>query len=154
MELLDYLNEEFVLTDMAAESAKDAICTMARALCSAGYVKASYAGAVLAREATFPTGIENGGYNFAIPHTDQGHVNKPAIAIATLRSPVEFARMDAENATTSVRLIFMLALTEPDKQIGALRSLMRLLQDYQFCDKLCGCRTPEALLKLIRQKAA
>ena len=154
MELMDYLTEELILTGIDAANAEDAIRSVAQALYTTGYVKASYADAVLARETTFPTGIENEGYNFAIPHTDLDHVNKPAIAIATLRNPVEFARMDAENETTDVRLIFMLAITEPDKQIGALRSLMQLLQDHQFYNDLCQCSTPDAMLALIQKKTA
>ena len=152
MELVDYLNENLVLTNLSVDRAQEAIRVTAQRLYHVGYVKESYADAVLDREKTFPTGIENEGYNFAIPHTDCSHVNRPAIAIATFSKPVKFARMDLENESTEVRVLFMLAITEPEMQLGALRSLMQLLQDHALYDDLCKCKTPQSLLEMIHKK--
>jgi len=152
MDLIDYLSENLVLTDLSVKDSHDAISAMAEVLYHAGYVKKSFADAAIAREKIYPTGIENEGYNFAIPHTDSEHVVKAAIAIAVLREPVEFARMDIENETTAVKLVFALAIKEPEKQIGALRSLMMLLQDHDFYDQICASGTAPNLLALIRKK--
>ena len=61
--------------------------TMADIMFNVGAVKDTYAAAIAARERDFPTALEVGEINVAIPHCDTEHVNKDAVCVVILRNP-------------------------------------------------------------------
>ena len=85
------LTEELVLLDVEARDNLDLLRQAAQRLYEQGYVKESYADAVVAREKVFATGLPTVMGGVAIPHTDVEHVNAPAVCIARLKEPVDFA---------------------------------------------------------------
>lgn len=101
---------------------------LAAKLHEGGYVKDSYADAVIAREKKYPTGLMCDGLNAAIPHCDTEHVNSAAMCIGILSEPISWQRMDEPTEECPVQLVVMLALDEPHGQIESLQKVVGLLQ--------------------------
>lgn len=132
------MDQDLIEMELEAADAADAINRLGAALLEKGYVQESYIDAVLEREAKLPTGLDINGFSVAIPHTDPEHVNRAAFAVGVLKNPVRFHCMAAPEEETQVRLVFLLAIKDPDKQVELLQKLMAVFQD-------------AALLKAIQQ---
>lgn len=123
------LNEDLVLMEVDAKDKFDLLRQAAQCLQTHGYVKESYADAVIEREKVFATGLPTVMGGVAIPHTDVEHVNTPAVCIVRLKKPVDFVIMGDDTETVSVDCIFMLAMKETHAQLTLLQNLMGILQD-------------------------
>jgi galactitol PTS system EIIA component len=123
-------NEDLIVLEAEVSTAEDIISRLANLLSSRGYVKDSFLSAVLERERTYPTGLpSNAGIYVAIPHADPIHVNRSAIAVATLKEPVSFSMMGSPEIKVDVKLVIMLAIHNPEEHLHMLRNFMKLLQD-------------------------
>lgn len=148
--LAGQIEREAIETRVDAASSEEVIRLLAGRLEKLGYVRPSFADAVLAREARMPTGLPMGrDSNVAVPHTDPEHVLKPGIAIATLAHPVDFANMEDPEEAVPVGLVFMLALNDKDKQIEMLQQIMLTIQDETLSQKLLDAGTADELLALL-----
>ena len=123
------LNEDLVLMEVDAKDKFDLLRQAAQCLQTHGYVKESYADAVIEREKVFATGLPTVMGGVAIPHTDVEHVNTPAVCIVRLKKPVDFVIMGDDTETVSVDCICMLAMKEAHAQLTLLQNLMGILQD-------------------------
>lgn len=149
MELIDFLKKDLLFTGVEVESDEEIIRFLGGKLVGLGYVEPDYVDAVWQRETEYPTGIENSGYNFAITHAEGGAVHSPAVALAVLKKPVEFHRIDDPDSLTSVRLVLMLAIIEPDEQVMALRKLMKKLQSPKLFEAIYASEDQEDLFRTI-----
>jgi PTS system galactitol-specific IIA component len=122
-------DETLVLKDIEGETSSDILKFMAANLYSKGFVKESYAEAVIAREKKFATGLPTNGCGVAIPHTDIEHVHQSAISVGILKNTVTFGIMGEETERTPVKLVFMLAMHDSHSQLKMLQSLMGIFQD-------------------------
>ena len=122
-------SEDLVLMEVDAKDKFDLLRQAAKCLQKHGYVKESYADAVIEREKVFATGLPTVMGGVAIPHNDVEHVNTPAVCIARLKNPVDFVIMGDDTETVSVDCIFMLAMKEAHAQLTLLQNLMGILQD-------------------------
>lgn len=109
---------------------------LAAPLIADGMVVPEFANHVIAREATFPTGLPVEPVGVAIPHTDHKYVYQNAISIGVLSQPVLFEDMGGEADPVAVQVIFMLALGESNKQLNVLGWIMEMIQDSEFMQKL------------------
>jgi PTS system galactitol-specific IIA component len=123
------ISHEWILPQLQAENWQEVIIALGNLLSEHGFVKDSYVPAVLVREKIYPTGLPLGAINVAIPHTDTGHVNHPAIAMATLAKPVLFGNMGEPGGELEVRVVFLLAMKDPRAQLGILQNLVAIFQD-------------------------
>jgi len=123
---------DLVLLDMEVKTWRDVIGKLGKLMLDKKDVKDSYIDAVIAREEELPTGLNIGDFYVAIPHTDSNHVNKSSIAIATLKSPVEFSEMINPAGKINVELVFLLAVKDPKQQVTLLKSLMSVFQNKQL----------------------
>ena len=115
---------------------EDIIKKLASPLINDGMVVTDFADHVLARENNFPTGLPVEPVGVAIPHTDHKHVRHNAISVGILPEPVMFEDMGGEPEPVPVRVIFMLALGESNKQLNVLGWIMDVIQDSEFMQKL------------------
>ena len=137
------LNQELVIIFEEPIDKEGAIRKLAALLSQGGYVKDTFENAVIEREKVFPTGLPTQPFGIAIPHTDAVHVNKGAIAVGILKSPVVFKEMgDLEN-DVEVSIISMLAIENPKLLIPLLRQLAKSFQDKEFLEKLKGAEDPK-----------
>ena len=120
---LKLLDQNLVMINLEAETQQEALEKLAGRLYETGYVKETYAQAILEREKVFPTGLPTEGYGVAIPHTDVEHVHKPAVALGILQKPVKFNLMGDLNpeSQVDVQIMFMLAIKEPHMQLELLQ---------------------------------
>jgi len=123
------LHEELILLNYEAESKEELLQKLSKILKEKGYVKDSFTQGVLQREIIYPTGLNTNGVKVAIPHTDSIHVLKPAILVALLKKSVCFKEMGNGINDVEAKLIFMLAVKDPNLQVETLSKLMSILSD-------------------------
>ncbi|HBH6623508.1 TPA: PTS sugar transporter subunit IIA, partial [Enterococcus faecium] len=95
------------------------------------------------------TGLEVNQIGFAIPHTDSAHVNSSQICFASLKEPLVFSDMTDKSHEIPVRLVFMLAMSQPHEQIDTLQNLVSLFQNEEKVNELLACTTKEAFIELV-----
>ena len=83
-------SKELILRKKEETGQDEILLEMAELLKNKGFVKETYGEALLQREKEYPTGLETGETNVAIPHVDIKHVNSAAIAVGILEKPIEF----------------------------------------------------------------
>jgi PTS system galactitol-specific IIA component len=126
--LSDFIAQDLIRVGLKAASQDEAVRELAVLLEQHGYVKESYAQAVLDREKEFPTGLHTMGVQVAIPHTDVEHCLKPGMAVGVLAQPVEFTEMATLDRFVQAEIIFLLSITVPEDQVKWLARLVDLFQ--------------------------
>lgn len=149
--LVDLLNIDHVLVNLEAEDAHAAILSLTAALVETGHVTPEFAEDVWLREQTFPTGLPTEPLAVAIPHADPDHVNKSAVCLGILNSTVTFAQMGTGGSTLlDVRLIFLLAIKEREKQVDMIQQLIQLIQTGSLLEQLSDAGDSKEVLTLIQ----
>lgn len=142
---------EAIFANAEASTRQEVIRLLGQRLTALGYVRDSYVDAVLKREAELPTGLPMGGdSNVAVPHTDPEHVLRAGIALATLAKPVSFANMEDPDEDVPVRIVFMLAINDKDRQIETLQQVLLTIQDEALVAKMLLAKTADELHALLR----
>lgn len=108
-----------------------------------GYVKDTYAQAIVDREANYPTALDMSGLNVAIPHCDVANVNRAALCMGVLAHPVEWHKMDEPDETCEVSVVCMLALTEAHAHLEMLQKVIGFVQDQELVGKVVAAQSPE-----------
>jgi galactitol PTS system EIIA component len=148
--LMNYLDPGAIVLGVKADTYQEVISLLAERLHSLGYVKPSFADAVLAREAQLPTGLPLGGANnVAVPHTDPEHVIRPGLAFATLTQAVAFANMEDPDEKLPVRLVFLMALNDKDKQVEMLQEIAGAIQSPETIESLIQAKSVEDVSRLL-----
>jgi len=148
--LLDLLNSGHILPGLEAADARDAIQRLSDRLVETGHVTPGFAEDVWKREQTFPTGLPTEPLAVAIPHADPDHVERSAVCVGVLKDPVSFGQMGTDGSTLlEVRLVFLLAIKEREKQVEMLGQLITLIQSPSLLEGLTTAAGPEEALKLI-----
>ena len=144
-----YLDKELCLLQLEVKDQKELFQVMSEQLKNAGCVKDSFLEGITNREQEFPTGLEVNQIGFAIPHTDSAHVNSSQICFASLKEPLVFSDMTDKSHEIPVRLVFMLAMSQPHEQIDTLQNLVSLFQNEEKVNELLACTTKEAFIELV-----
>ncbi|WP_329886714.1 PTS sugar transporter subunit IIA [Pseudoramibacter faecis] len=145
------LKKDLILTDLDAKTPDDVFDKMGGLLTEKGYTKATYVQALKDRERDYPTGLNIEGIGVAIPHTPVEHVNKAATCIAVLKNPVTFIEMGMDDEVP-VKLVFMLAVVDPNAHIDDLTQIVAIIQDKNVMDALTSSQNTEEMIDIIRQK--
>ncbi len=146
------IHTDLILPQLTAPDWNTVIERLGERLRSAGYVHETYVPAVLEREGTFPTGLPLGNLDVAIPHTDTVHVITAGIAIATLAEPVTFRQMGSPDETVAARIVFLLAMKDPQAQVNLLSNLVEMFQKESVLEALTTATDPEAILRMMNQE--
>lgn len=144
-----YLDKELCLFQLEVKNQNELFQVMSEQLVNAGSVKDSFLEGITNREQEFPTGLEVNQIGFAIPHTDSTHVNSSQICFASLKEPLVFSDMTDKSHEIPVRLVFMLAMSQPHEQIDTLQNLVSLFQNEEKVNELLACTTKEAFIELV-----
>lgn len=146
------LTESLILTDVVARDKNEVLLRMADHLHKLGYVKDSYAQAVINREACYATGLELGKYNVAIPHADAEHVIRPAVSVAVLTDEANFGKMADDENQIPVKLVFMLAVETPHAQLEVLQKLVEFFQHAKNLECLVKEKNSAAIRDILIEK--
>ncbi|MBF7097478.1 PTS sugar transporter subunit IIA [Alkalibacter mobilis] len=115
---------------------------------SKGYINEQYYQATLDREELFPTGLQTESIGIAIPHSDAVNVNHPAIVMAILDRPVEFADMSNKSNKVDVGVVFFMALKGEDNQINYLRNIADFCKQKSNVEILYNVKDEEEAKKI------
>ncbi|CUH94938.1 hypothetical protein P22_1007 [Propionispora sp. 2/2-37] len=140
----------FIGANIDAGTKEAAMRELAKLFFENGFTKDSYMDAILAREEVFPTGLPTETFGVAIPHTDAIHVIRPGIAIGVLKHPVKFGMMGYPGETVDAKLMFMLAIQDPEMQIQLLQDLIELFSDAKLMTDLVAATDPAQLVRLVK----
>jgi len=114
-----------------------------------GYVKDSYAQAIVDREAVFPTALDMKGLNVAIPHCDIANVNAAAICMGLLDTPVDWHKMDDPGDTCKVSVVVMLALVEAHAHLDMLQKVVSFVQNQELVARVLASAGPDEAYSLV-----
>lgn len=135
---------DILVTDAGPELAsyQDAITFAGTQLLAHHYIQPQYIAACLAREETYPTGLQMAnGEGIAIPHADYQLVNTNSISIVRFARPITFGQMEDAALTVECSMLFNLAFTTSDQHLSILRRLFTLFQEKTF---ITGCRAGDS----------
>jgi PTS system galactitol-specific IIA component len=149
--LMNYLDPGAIVLGVKAATDQDVIRILADRLLALGYVKPSFADAVIAREVMLPTGLPLGcDNNVAVPHTDPEHVLRPGLALATLVEPVSFSNMEDPDEKLQVSVVFLMALNDKDKQIEMLQQIAGTIHSPEIISALIQSESVEDVSRILR----
>jgi len=143
------IDKELILVGLDTETKEEALEKIGQQLYEGGYVTDQFVPSVLKREEEYPTGLPTLPYAIAIPHTDTDKVIEPKIAIATLKNAVPFSVMGNADNQVDVKIIFMLALNSPDKQLETLKKLTDMFQNKEAVEKFGNVKDAEEFMELL-----
>jgi len=145
----DYLKGAPILIGDCFEDREALFSTVNQLLVEKDWVTDTFLQKILEREQVFPTGIDQGTYGIAIPHTDPECVKEEFIAFIMPDSPIDFQRMDDASLVISANFIFILGLNQPHQQLAMLQNLMGLMQHTELLNELSGKTTEDEILALL-----
>ncbi|WP_277967241.1 PTS sugar transporter subunit IIA [Pantoea trifolii] len=143
----DILTRSCVVTDLVASNKFEVIEALSSLLYAENIIndKALFIEDVIAREALGPTGFDN---QVAIPHGKSVAVNETRMAVANLRTPVDWETEE----DVAVKLVILFAVRNADSGIGHIKVLARVsvaLGDDEIVERLTNAKTNEELYRLI-----
>lgn len=149
MKLVDILAPGAISVDLASTSKKEALEELCGLLAKADKLPdpTAMVRTLLEREALGSTGI---GQGVAIPHGKAPTIKAQAAALGISKRGVEFESLDGE----PVHILFLL-VAPPDaagNHLKALAKVSRLLKDKFFRQALKDSKTPDEILKIIREE--
>ncbi|XXN66495.1 PTS sugar transporter subunit IIA (plasmid) [Enterobacter ludwigii] len=143
----DILTRSCVVTDLVASNKIEVIEALSSLLFAENIIndKTLFIQDVIAREALGPTGFDN---QVAIPHGKSVAVNETRMAVANLRTPVDWETEE----DVAVKLVILFAVRHADSGIGHIKVLARVsvaLGDDEVVERLINAKTNEELYRLI-----
>ncbi|HRY29348.1 MAG TPA: PTS sugar transporter subunit IIA [Elusimicrobiota bacterium] len=149
MKLADILAPEVITVDLKAQGKQEVLEELCGLLSAANKLPdpKQMVSVLMEREALGSTGI---GQGVAIPHGKVNSVTQQVAALGLSRRGVDFEALDGE----SVYIIFLLVapLDAAGNHLKALAKISRLLKDKYFRQSLRDAKTPEDVLKIIREE--
>lgn len=143
-----YFDENLVAFIDGAQTAAEVEGKLARVLYERGCVRDSFADAIHEREIEYPTALEVGVHNVAIPHCDAEHTIKGSLCIGVLQPSVTWKRMDDADESCAVELVIMLALQDPHDQLEMLQKIISLVQDQALIEQIVNSGTAAQVVQL------
>ena len=146
------LDSRLITVSMDVDSKDGIMENMGGRFVELGYCRSSYIQALKDREVEFPTGIDIDGVGVAMPHTDVSHVNRAGIGIATLKKPVAFVHMATDDTLVPVRVVFMLAVDDPQRHLEKIQDILAVIQDKKTLEIIMKAEKPEDIINIIKEK--
>lgn len=145
----DKAREDLVLLGVEGSTREEVLSNIAAVLVEKGIAKETFPAALLAREAEYPTGLNIGELNIAIPHANPEHVNEITVTIAVPRQPVMFKDMGDPDSEVSVSLVVCLTLHKADDNIKMLPALMSYFAQEENLRAILACTEPAQVMALL-----
>ena len=140
---LIYLNRDF----SGREEMFNEIGTV---LIEKGMVKPVYIEEILKREENFPTGLDLGYMQVAMPHVEAKYVNDNAVFIVTTKKGVEFENAEDDGMVNS-KIIFGLIVKDSDKHLDFLMKLTELFQKEDALKKIYDSNDVEEVVTILKE---
>ncbi|GAA3013107.1 PTS sugar transporter subunit IIA [Tetragenococcus solitarius] len=147
----DYLEYSPILLGEHYQDKQEVFDAVYQQVLEKGWVTKDFSEKILERERSFPTGIDQGDFGIAIPHTDPEWVKQEFIALIIPDKPVLFQRMDDINQDIQADFIFILGLNQPHEQLVMLQNLMQLIQNTELLKKLYQQTNNNDILRFLKE---
>lgn len=144
--LRQFVKESLLFLDVEVKSQEELLTFLAGQLKNAENVNGEFINGVIEREKNFPTGLLVNGIGCAIPHSEKEYVLKPAIALAVLKNDIRFKSMENPADDIPVKIVFMLAINDGEKQLSILQKIVDLIQSKQNMQKIIAADTKEKVI--------
>ena len=105
---------------------------------------------ILKREESFPTGIDLGYMQVAMPHVEAKHVNDNAMFVVTTKKGVEFENAEDDGIVNS-KIIFGLIVKDSEKHLDFLMKLVELYQKEDVLKKIYDSNDVEEVMTILKQ---
>ena len=138
----------FLVLDADTANQEDLYSVVNSHLLSQEAVHETFLEAVSAHELKYPTGLDFGHCQVAIPHIDPEHIITPGVLVCRNAQPTPFHAMDDPERTLDVRLTIWPLVTDPQNQTGMLGAVIALLQEETSYQRLLT-ESPEKLEELL-----
>lgn len=150
MKFADFICQDAIRAELAADDKEAVIRELVAALVEAGRVNAGdsedIVKAIIKREELGSTGIGRG---VAVPHTKHPSVERLVGTVGVSHDGVDFDSLDGEK----VQLLFLL-VSPPDRpgdHLRALENISRQLRDDMFCKFLKQSKTSADISQLLEE---
>ncbi|MGQ2373828.1 PTS sugar transporter subunit IIA [Companilactobacillus zhachilii] len=143
-------NTDFIKNIDESLSFNQTVELLSKNLLEKDLVKKDYPQQVQKRELNFPTGLPTEPIGVAIPHTDPQYVNKNAISVGILKHPISMTVMGTDDQTVDVSIIFLLSLTQANKQLNILKRIMGIVQNQKMLKEFMTDSNTEIFQKVNR----
>ena len=147
-----YIGQDLILLNYSAKTQQEVISELGSVMTKRKLVKDDFVLSVLNREEKYPTGLEIGEINIAIPHTEACHVNSPCIGVAVLKEPIFFQRMDDTTKSIKVKIVFLLALSSNHGHMEMLKRIMLACRNQDVLDFLVNTNNKNKVQKMLSEK--
>jgi galactitol PTS system EIIA component len=144
------LSADLIELKIPDKEKEDVIKVLADKLTAKGYVKDGYYENVIRREKEFPTGLPTV-IPVALCHTEAEYVNESAMAIGTLKQPVDFNEMGTPERSIKAEIVFLLALKDPKDQITYLKKLVTAFKSKETLETIRDAEDKQALLAFLEE---
>lgn len=152
MKLIDFFNEDNIFINFKSKDKIDFFQKINAYLLEKGLVKATFLKAILEREKEFPTGLNLGCFNVAIPHCDPIHITVENIIIVVPSEKIYFRDMGLNENDLPVDLIFLLLIKRGENQASILEKLMEIFLEDEAIKEIINCQSEKQILNKIREK--
>ncbi|MBC3804882.1 PTS sugar transporter subunit IIA [Acetobacterium fimetarium] len=143
------LQEDHIQINGIVRDQFEAIALAAEPLLRDGSITEDFIEAAVERERVFPTGLPTK-IGVALPHTEAKYVLKESISIVTLKNTVVFAGMGNPKESIPVNIVFLLAIQDPQKQLGVLQTIVTIIQNEKVLHKIKDAKDPKTIYNLIK----
>ena len=140
---LIYLNRDF-------SGREEMFSEIGTVLIEKGLVKPVYIEEILKREESFPTGLDLGYMQVAMPHVEAKYVNDNAVFIVTAKKGVEFDNAE-EDGTVDAQIIFGLIVKDSNEHLDFLMKLTELFQKEDALKKIYNSTDVEEVLNILKE---
>lgn len=89
------------------------------------------------------------GHKIAIPHADFDLVNKTTIAIGVLDETVTFQSMENVEQPLDIKIVIMLAISEPHGQIEILQKIVSIIQDESLTERIANSKSKDEIMNVL-----
>ncbi|MBN7275003.1 PTS mannose transporter subunit IIAB [Ligilactobacillus pobuzihii] len=148
MELKEIIKQQLVVYDLESTTPKEVVAQMTELFVKQKIIsnKEEFIDAVFKREKTGTTGI---GAEIAIPHGQADTVVEPAVAIAKLKTSVEWHALDGK----PVKYVFLLAIPKEGstEHLQLLSQLAEALMDDDVRQDLAKSMSANDIIKIFKR---
>ncbi|WP_308688308.1 PTS sugar transporter subunit IIA [Streptococcus oralis] len=156
---LDHFFDKNLVFCLEADNQEQLFNQVASLLEERDIVTPTYREALIAREKSFPTGLDMEFLgkdlpNVAIPHTDIVHNLAEKVVVVRLEKPVTFHNMIAPDREVEVSLLFFIINNSSSSQTNILAQLMDFFTGKDHLEDLSKISEPEKLYAYIAEATA
>lgn len=143
------LRKDLIVLNLEGETSEEVLRNLSAEFVKSGVAKPTYPDALVEREKKYPTALPAVAFDIAVPHTFKEYINEPAIGIGVLKNTVQFQQMGSPEITLEPKVLFMLAITDPNEQIALLKKIMKLIQNEEELKQIRAAKSTDEIYDLL-----